>query len=153
MEVKRNLATKNRPKGDRVLDAPVLLVDIVRSINQLKEENAWIKNDRNGMTVFKSPGLAVVLVMLKADASITKNMSDGVLVVKVHSGHIRVRIEMPTSELEVRKDQMIILHPHVEYSIIALKESVVLLTTNSGAESEEDDEDEVEEEEDIIDTE
>ena len=54
MENKRNEATLNRPEGDRVLDAPYVFVNIPEFIRQLKSEEAWQKNDRNGITVFKT---------------------------------------------------------------------------------------------------
>src|SRR5262245_28431211 len=109
MEIKRNQATKNRPKGDRIIDAPIMIIDLHQSVSQLKEENAWQKSDRNGMTIFKSDDLAVVLVTLKPGAEINNNIIDGILMVKVVSG--RIRIIMPGDDSVINKDQLVILHP------------------------------------------
>ena len=69
MIMKFNEATKNRPAGDRVLDAPQLYVDIEQHIEILKAEDAWQKNDRNAMTVFKSDNVSIVLVALHGGAT------------------------------------------------------------------------------------
>ena len=54
MDEKFNEATKNRPAGDRLLDSPVVLMDIPTFIKQLRNEKAWEENDRNSITVFKT---------------------------------------------------------------------------------------------------
>ena len=66
MEIKRNEATFNRPDGDRVLDGTYVFVDIPSYIRQIKEEKAWEKNDRNGITVFKSENITQVITVLHA---------------------------------------------------------------------------------------
>ena len=43
MEVKANSATRNRPDGERMLDAPYVFTDIKATIDQLKEEESWKK--------------------------------------------------------------------------------------------------------------
>ena len=57
MEAKRNEATLNRPQGDRVLDASYVFINLPAFIRQMKKEEAWGKNDRNGITVFKTDKL------------------------------------------------------------------------------------------------
>ena len=39
MEIKTNQATKNRPEGDRVIDAPYVFIDIPGFVEQLKSES------------------------------------------------------------------------------------------------------------------
>src|SRR5690606_19743096 len=70
MEFKRNESTLNRPEGDRVLDAPYVFIDIPSYIDQVKQEKAWEKNDRNGITVYKSDRVTIVITALQAGAEI-----------------------------------------------------------------------------------
>ena len=73
MELKRNEATLNRPEGDRVLDAPYVFMDLDDFVKQLKDEKAWDKNDRNGITIFKTDNLTTVLTCLHKGAEIKDN--------------------------------------------------------------------------------
>ena len=57
MQLKNIDATINRPDGDHLIDAPYLVVDLPKFISQLKEEDSWDKNDRNGITLYKRMAL------------------------------------------------------------------------------------------------
>ena len=130
MEIKRNEATLNRPEGDRVLDAPYVFMDFDEFIKQLKDEEAWDKNDRNGITIFKTDNLTTVLTCLHKDASIKDNTVDGLFQVQVISG--KVNINTYDGDVEMREGEMIVFHPNVHHSITALKKSTLLLQTING---------------------
>jgi quercetin dioxygenase-like cupin family protein len=132
MEVKRNDATLNRPAGDRVIDAPYVYMDINEFIEQLKDEKAWKKSDRNGITIFKTKNLSTVLTCLHKHAAIKDNVVDGLLQVQVLEGKIRVTTD--EGDAEMREGDMITFHPHVNHSIEALKKSTLLLQTINGNE-------------------
>ena len=102
MEIKRNEATLNRPDGDRVLDAPYVFMDLNDFTKQLKDEEAWDKNDRNGITIFKTDGLTTVLTCLHKDAGIKDNMVDGLFQVQVLSGKIRVSTDDGDMDMKER---------------------------------------------------
>ena len=70
MEIKRNESTRNRPEGDRVLDAPYVFANLPAFIEQVKDEKSWGKGDRNAITVFKTTNMTIVLSALKQGASI-----------------------------------------------------------------------------------
>ena len=127
MEIKRNDATLNRPEGDRVLDAPCVFIDLDDHIKLLKNEEAWDKNDRNGITIFKTENLTTVLTCLHKDASIKDNTVDGILQVQVLDGKLRVTTDAGDSELGER--EMVVFHPQVRHTIEALKKSTILLHT------------------------
>jgi quercetin dioxygenase-like cupin family protein len=127
MEIKRNDATLNRPEGDRVLDAPYVFMDLDQFIKQLKEEEAWDKNDRNGITIFKTDNLTTVLTCLHKDASIEENSVDGLFQVQVLDG--KIRIETVDGDAEMRGGEMMVFHPNVQHTIKALKKSTLLLQT------------------------
>ena len=129
MENKRNEATINRPEGDRVLDAPYVFINIPDFIRQLKSEEAWQKNDRNGITVFKSGRVTMVLTCLHAKAIMNDVLVDGIFTLHVLEGIIRVRT--PDGEVDMQANQVITFHQLVDHSIEALMDSVLLFTNNS----------------------
>ena len=128
MEIKRNEATRNRPEGDRVIDAPYVFADLVAFTEQVKDEKAWDKSDRNAITVFKTEGMTIVLSALKPGAVIKDNTVNGFLTVQVLEGSIRM--ETLEGDAEMGEKQLYAFHPGVPHSIEAKTNAVLLLTTN-----------------------
>ena len=129
MENKRNEATINRPEGDRVLDAPYVFINIPEFIQQLKSEEAWQKNDRNGITVFKSKRITMVLTCLRAKATMHDVLVDGLFTIHVLEGIIRVKT--PDGEVDMQANQVMTFHQLVDHSLEAMMDSVLLFTNNS----------------------
>jgi quercetin dioxygenase-like cupin family protein len=127
MEIKRNEATLNRPEGDRVIDAPYVYADIDDFVDQVKDEKAWKKSDRNGITIFKTEGITIVITALKDGAVIKDNTVNGIFTVQVIEG--KVRMDTPEGDIVMKKRQLISFHPGVPHSIEAKKDSVLLLTS------------------------
>lgn len=124
--MKTNEATHNRPDGDRILDAPYITANIDERISQLKDEEAWDKNDRNAITLVKTQGLTIVLVCLHKEASINDNIVDGILTVEVIEG--KVNISTNADHFELCERGLITFRANIPHSIYALKESVLLIT-------------------------
>ena len=129
MENKRNEATLNRPEGDRVLDAPYVFINLPDFIRQLKTEEAWQKNDRNGITVFKTERVTMVLTCLHAKAILKDLLVDGIFTIQVIEGIVRVKT--PDGDVDMQANQVMAFHQLVDHSIEALMDSVLLLTNNS----------------------
>jgi hypothetical protein len=129
MESKRNEATQNRPEGDRVLDAPYVFINVPEHIKQLKKEDAWQKNDRNGITVFKTDRLTIVLTCLHAKAVLKDNLVDGIFTIQVIDGVVRVT--SPDGDVDMLANQVMTFHQLVDHSIEALTDAVVLLTNHN----------------------
>ncbi len=125
MELKNIDATINRPGGERLIDAPFVFVDMAKYISQLKSEESWDKNDRNGITVYKTDGITIVLTCLHRDAVIEKNSVDGWLTIQVLDGVVEFTVKEKT--LVLKKNQLITLHPDVLHTIHAKKECALLL--------------------------
>ena len=127
MEIKRNDATLNRPDGDRVLDGNYVFVDIPSYVRQLKEEKAWEKNDRNGITVFKSDHITMVITALQRDAEIVNNSVDGFLTLQLlkASG----KLTTPDGEIDITEHQMMTFHPKIPHSLQASSDVILLITT------------------------
>ena len=126
MEIKRNDATLNRPEGDRVIDAPYVFVDIPGFVEQLKSENAWEKNDRNGITVFKSTNLTIVVTALQAAAEIAHNSMDAFMTLQVLEGDVRV--SSPDGDVDMKQHHMITFHPGIPHTIHAITDVILLLS-------------------------
>lgn len=127
MQVKQNDATYNRPEGDRILDAPWVFTDLAAVNQQLRSENAWEKNDRNGITVFKTDQLTSVVTLLKEGAEIGEKAVDGLLIIQLVSG--KAVVETGGSPFELLPGQLLHVHKGVTHSVTAKEETVLLLTT------------------------
>jgi len=129
MEVKRNEATLNRPEGDRVLDASYVFINLPAFVRQLKKEEAWQKNDRNGITVFKTENMAMVLTCLKAKSILKDNLVDGIFTIHVIEGIVRVK--SPDGDVDMQANQITAFHKLVDHTIEAMTDAVLLLTNNT----------------------
>ena len=86
MKEKFNEATKQRPQGERTLDASLVTIDLNYFTKQIKDEKAWKESDRNAITVFKTNGMRIVLIALHKNAEMTKHTADGIISVQVLEG-------------------------------------------------------------------
>lgn len=129
METKYNEATLNRPEGDRIIDAPIVFIDLKKYSDQLRDEDAWQKNDRNSITMYKTDGLTMLLCWLKEGASITDNIANNHTTVQVMEGAIEISIE--TGNLEVIKGQVIVIHPRILETIHAKEDSLLLISSKT----------------------
>lgn len=126
MEEKYNESTINRPEGERLVDAPVVEIDIPRFIKRIKREKAWDKNDRNAITVFKSDKLRVVIVGMRKKAEMTTERPENTFSVQVLDG--RIKLHTAEKTIEVKNNEMFVLHANIPYKIVAVKKSLFLLS-------------------------
>jgi len=127
MQIKINQATNNRPEGDRIIDAPAVLVDIQHYIEQLKEEDAWQKSDRNAITVFKTAGVTVVINALHSGAEMNDIEIEGMLMLQVVEGEITIMAD--EGERKLTEQQVLILHPCFKTNILAEKDTILILSS------------------------
>jgi quercetin dioxygenase-like cupin family protein len=128
MEYKRMEGTLQRPQGDRVLDAPYVFTDLDKYTQVLTSEEAWKKSDRNGITVFKSDTVSIVLVCLHEKATVTNEAVNGFITLHLISG--KARISTVDGDIEFKQNQIITFHPFIDHYVHA-EEDCVLLLTNS----------------------
>jgi quercetin dioxygenase-like cupin family protein len=126
MEEKSNEATTQRPQGDRVVDAPLVTIDLRNFTKQIREEKAWKDSDRNAITVFKTDGLRIVLIALHKNAEMIKHTADGIISVQVLEGQILFTTE--EESVELGDGQMLALHKEIPHSVMAKEETIFLLT-------------------------
>lgn len=126
MKNKSNEATPQRPEGARLLNAPLVEMDLNGLIAQIKAESTWAESDHNAITIFKGDGLRVVLIGMHENAELKTHSANGIINVQVLEGKINFTTELHTVLLE--KGKMIALHEKIPHSVLALQESFFLLT-------------------------
>lgn len=129
MNEKYNEATRNRPAGERVIDAPSVFIDLPAYINQIRQEDTWHKSDHNSITVFKTPDMCIVLGGLHKNAELLPHRAEGIMSIQVLEG----MLELNTDELatNLKTGQMITIHKGCNYRVVATEESIYLLTITS----------------------
>lgn len=133
MEIKYNESTELRPEGQRMMDAPLVSINIPEFIKQLKNEPAWKNGDRNAMTVYKTNGMRIVLIALHKNAELKRHTAEGILSLQVLEGEINFATD--EASVAINMGQMIALHKGLHHSVIAIKESVFLLTLTTSLEN------------------
>lgn len=126
MDEKFNDATKQRPQGERIMDAALVTIDLLSFTKQIREEKAWTDSDRNAITVFKTDGMRIVLIALHKDAEMKKHTADGMISIQVIEGQILFTTE--EQSVEFGKGEMLALHENVPHSVLAKEETIFLLT-------------------------
>ena len=126
MEVKFSTATTQRPEGVRIMDAPLVTIDIFSFIKQIKKEKKWKETDRNAITVFKTDGLRIVLIALHKGAEMVKHSAEGMISIQVLEGKLQFNTDEQTVKLG--KGQILALHEGIPHSLLAKKKTIFLLT-------------------------
>lgn len=124
--IKSNESTPLRPEGERELDAPMVIMDLLSLKTQIKEEESYKNGDRNAITIFKSEGMRIVLIALHEGAEMKTHTAPGVISIQVLEGNISFKTEQKTADRTA--GQMLALHAGISHSIVAKKDSVFLLT-------------------------
>lgn len=126
MEIKSNQATDLRPEGKRILDAPLVAIDINKFIENLRDEKTWKTSDRNAITVYKTEGMSIVLIAIHEGAVIPKHVAPGILSLQLLEGEISFTTD--EESVNLTEGMMVTLHKSKPHSVTALKKSVFLLT-------------------------
>ncbi|MFN0274791.1 MAG: hypothetical protein ACKVPJ_03520 [Chitinophagales bacterium] len=126
MEEIINKATIQRPQGERTIDAPLVTINLLSFLEQIRNEKAWEDSDRNAITVFKTNGMRIVLIALHKNAEMIKHTADGLISVQMLEGQMLFKTDEQSFNLG--KGQMLALHKGIAHSVVAKEETVFLLT-------------------------
>lgn len=129
-DLKYNESTRNRPDGERLLDAPVVPLNLNASIAQIKGEVGYEKNDRNAITLFHSENMRIVLIALHAGAEISEHAVTGPCSILAIDGQVEVRAG--SDSFPLGPGEAVALQDAVAHSVKADGESVILLTIAAG---------------------
>lgn len=119
-------ATQQRPDGERIVNAPLVEMNLNRFIEQIKNEKSWADSDRNSVTIFKSETMRIVLIGLHQDAELKPHKANGTLSIQVLDGKLEFMTEQQITQIE--RGQMIAVQDNVAHSVKALTASFFLLT-------------------------
>lgn len=126
MNLTANDPTPQRPEGGRLLDAPLLVLDLPALLTQLRQEPTYQTSDRNSQTVFKTDTLRIVLLALHAGAELKTHTAPGTISVQVLAGQLTFHTAGQTAALG--QGQLLTLHAGIPHSVRAVSEAAFLLT-------------------------
>src|SRR5690554_3183749 len=129
MKKKTSESTPMRPDGERVLNAPLVQIDLNKYIEQIKSEATWENSSYNSMTLFKSEAMTIVLIGMHAKAILKKHTTNAVISVQTVTGQLNFITEEQSVELS--KGEMVTLQPMIPHSVEAQEESFFLLTLSA----------------------
>ncbi len=129
MQEKFNEPTLLRPQADRMVDAPLVTIDLFTFSEQITNEKSWKKNDRNAITIFKTNGISIVLIALHKGAEMIEHTAKGVISLQVLKG--KIMFNTTKESIELAKGQMLVLHEGIPHSVVAKKKAVFLLTVTT----------------------
>jgi hypothetical protein len=128
MEEKHNLSTKQRPEGARPLDAALIPIDINKFSNQIKAEEAYERNGKNAITVFKSEKVTITLIALKADENFHPGKEDNVAIMSLQVISGQLLFESLGNEINLNDGQFLTLHQELSFKATAKTDILCLLT-------------------------
>jgi hypothetical protein len=128
METKYNQATPQRPEGTRPLDADLIPIDLLKCIDQIKNEQAYAHNGKNALTVFKSNTVTITLIALKANEHIHPGNNEDIAVMTLQVLKGSLSFDNQIDRVDLAEGQLVTLHQKLAFDAIALQESICLLT-------------------------
>ena len=128
MEEKYNNATGQRPEGARPLDAAIIPIDIPKYINQLRQEEAYQKNGKNAITVFKSDRITITLIALRTGQNFHPGQNNDTAIMSIHliTGHLS--FESLDTVNTIKEGELLTLHQQLSFHAVAISDSICLLT-------------------------
>lgn len=113
----------------RGLRAPMLRVDLMTTIHELRHEEAWRLRGHNARTLAKYPDMRVVLVAMGEGSRLQEHRTAARITIQVLVGRIRLHVD--GSPVELRFGDLLTLDRGLAHDVEALQESAFLLTLSA----------------------
>lgn len=126
MAIKSTQSTSLRPEGVRILDAPLVEINLKQLMEIIQDEKTWAESGRNAMTVYKTDGMRIVLIALRQNEQMAEHKAEGIVSILVMQGILQVETDERTVELTEGK--MVTMHKEMRHSVKALETCAFLLT-------------------------
>lgn len=123
------LASHPRPDSPRQLDAPILSFDIPSLTERIKHEHEWKAGSHNAITLVKNEGMRIVLIAMQEGNEIRMHLSEGEISVHILEGQLAFNKE--NGSMVLNKGQLLALYEDIQYELIAIRETTLLLTMTS----------------------
>jgi quercetin dioxygenase-like cupin family protein len=108
------------------LTAPLINFDLSKEIEQLHQEDAWVRTGRNSKTLVKQPDFRIVLVALQSGKKLEEHVADARISIQPLSGHVRLQITDQVVDLPA--GHLLALDRGLRHDVVAVNESTFLLT-------------------------
>lgn len=108
------------------LSAEHLMLNLGQAASEIRAQSPG--QARNAVTLVKQGGMSVVLVHLQPGGSLQEHSTPGAATVQVLSGHVLIRFEGETLDVEV--DGLVAFSSEARHSVEAVDNSILLLTLN-----------------------
>ena len=128
MVEKFNNATPQRPEGARPLDSTLVPVDLPKYIHQLKQEDAYDKNGKNAITVFKSDKVTITLIALKEGQNFHPGQNEETAVMSIYLIKGQLSFESLGQVATIKEYELITLHQQLSFNASAIVDCICLLT-------------------------
>jgi quercetin dioxygenase-like cupin family protein len=108
------------------LSAPVLTFDLAAEIEQLNNEEHWLKDGRISKTLVKHSDFRIVLMFMKAGMLMQEHKTDARISIHALSGRLLIKLDSQTVELPA--GHLLVLEKGLSHDVKAMEESVLLLS-------------------------
>lgn len=108
------------------LTAPLLTFDLAAEIEQLNNEDHWLKDGRISKTLVKHSDFRIVLMFMKAGTLMQEHKTDARLSIHALSGRLLIKLDRQTVELPA--GHLLVLEKGLSHDVTALEESAFLLS-------------------------
>ena len=126
MEQHSNKSTPLRPKGERVIEGPMVKADLRKYIAQIKSEKTWKTSDHNSITIFKSENMRIVLMGMHQNAILKEHSTKAEISIQVIEGEISFMAN--DKQILLSPGEIVTLQSKISHEIKANKECFFLLT-------------------------
>jgi quercetin dioxygenase-like cupin family protein len=108
------------------LSAPLLKFDLAGEIEQLNNEEHWLKDGRISKTLVKHSDFRIVLMFMKAGTMMQEHKTDARISIHALSGRLLIKLDSQTVELPA--GHLLVLEKGLSHDVKAIEESVFLLS-------------------------
>ena len=120
------MSSRPHPGSERPLHGSLQRFELELEVGRLREEGAWLRGQRNSITLRKGEGMNVVLLVMKAGDRLEEHAAPGPISLSVREGRIRFVAE--EEEVEAGSDTLLTCDAGVSHTVEALSDAVCLLT-------------------------
>jgi quercetin dioxygenase-like cupin family protein len=112
--------------GERKLAAPLLQLDLLRELAEVRQGEPYRARGHNAKTLAHYPDLRIVLIALSRGARLEKHQTIGHLSIQLLEG--KVAMALDGERVELSAHQLLELAPNRAHDVEALEDSALLLT-------------------------
>lgn len=104
--------------------------ELEQVISWLQDEAEYNHKGHNALTLVKNPVLRLVMIVMQKGSQLHEHHAPGQITVWVLRGKVRFTLEPEglNEQVELDKEQLLVLEEARQHAVLALEESAILLT-------------------------